>query len=96
MSKDVSEVAFIPDNISNISSGRQALNEDTSQKIEDYSVSKVTKNLNIQMDHYSGLDVAENKISNNKNHEDKELINLNQPNEQYHGRISFGKNSASH
>ena len=33
MSKEGSEVAFIPDNISNISSGKERFNEDTSQKI---------------------------------------------------------------
>lgn len=35
MSKEGSEVAFIPDNISNISSAKEKFNEDTSQKIDD-------------------------------------------------------------
>ncbi len=55
MSKEESEVAFIPDNISNISSGKERFNEENTHKLEDFSISKVTKIQNNNFDPDSGL-----------------------------------------
>ena len=43
-------MAFIPDNISNISSGKEKFNEETSQKIEDSYISKLAKLQNLNID----------------------------------------------
>ncbi len=61
MSKEGSEVAFIPDNISNISSGKEKFNEDTSQKNDDSYISKLTKFQNNHIDSEHGLDIVDIK-----------------------------------